>query len=656
MSLAQAARLIEEVAALGVEEFLLTGGEPLAREDLPQIVAILQANNVRWSLNTAAMPGAAAQRAMLRWPPCFVAVSLDGPAEVHDRFRGREGAFREATEAIAFFAQLVPNGVAAGTTVTARNFPHLGATFASVVSSGATSWGLHLVVPEGRAAGRRRLCLSRRQLQELLRFAAAKREWFPVTMADEIGYCGDWEPLVRDLPFFCGAGKAQCVVLPDGEVVPCTTLDRSASAGNVLRAPLREIWQNGFWELRRWTPAGKCRNCEYAITCGGGCWLQRRHGTQCFRSAWQGRRALTKAGLAVCLGLAAAGLSTDRAAVAAEAPPPRPERRALDEKSMEVIQRHIIQWYAAQVGGHRAPTVEQVEESLRAALPDDPAARYVLDFIQGERPSDIAARAKQIEAALKTPQRSLCLVGLAWRDVAEWCLDGKEPGKRSADERAALRRVLTSLATTADAWRKEIFREKLDPFLRRPNDFRRFFASKAGPPPSMRLEQGLAAKRGWTNDAMTDAFLEEHPHAEGMTLSFEATGPGELRTLRAGNQAAADGKLHVFDILIVPQAQGGAPIKLAFDLGQQKLDVTLPSGCELAYADLLRLACEQQKDAVEKLADALLRSARRPPCAPLALPVLRQRLKQLASDGNVGTTAANSRYLLLWRLIDLYLF
>ena len=55
----------------------------------------------------------------------------------------------------------------------------------------------------------------------------------PVTIADEIGYCGHWEALVRNEPFYCGAGRAGCAVLPDGEVVPCTTLDISTSAGNV---------------------------------------------------------------------------------------------------------------------------------------------------------------------------------------------------------------------------------------------------------------------------------------------------------------------------------------------------------------------------------------------------------------------------------------
>ena len=116
----EATRLVEQVAAMGVDEFLLTGGEPLARRDLPQIIGSLHANGVRWSLNAAMMPDRHVRTAIEQWPPCFVAVSLDGPEEVHDAFRGQRGAFDQALQSISYFADIVPE-VAAGTTVTTHN-------------------------------------------------------------------------------------------------------------------------------------------------------------------------------------------------------------------------------------------------------------------------------------------------------------------------------------------------------------------------------------------------------------------------------------------------------------------------------------------------------------------------------------------------------
>ena len=658
MPLDGAARLIEQVAALGVDELLLTGGEPLARDDLPQIIDLLRANGVRWSLNTAAMPDASVRHALEKWPPCFVAVSLDGPQAVHDGFRGRAGAFQDALDSLAYFADVAPGAVAAGTTVTTVNFAHLGATFGIVLASGASSWGLHLAVPEGRAAHRPDLMLSRTQLKQLLRFCAAKRRHFPVTMADEIGYCGAWEPLLRDEPFFCGAGKAQCVVLPDGEVVPCTTFDRTASAGNMLRQPLGEIWEQGFAELRSWTPQGKCRGCGYAFACEGGCWLQRRHGSQCFRSTWHVPGVLKGAADAACIGLAAANVSLPTQAEARGVAPATLMRPG-DFSQMEMLQRCIIQWYASQVGGRRAPTADEVRETVKKSLPDDPGGQYLLAFIAGERPRDIASRAKAIDAALKTRQRSLCLVGLAWRDLAEWCFDGTPPGKRSDAEQKVIRDVLARLSATAEAWRLAVYRGKLDPFLRRTTSYRRFFLSKAGPPRWTVLERGVAHKRGWTAPGLTEAFLREHPHAEAMNLAFEVTGGEGTVCRRMGKDVPFDGTLRAFDLLVVPGAKGGTGPELRVRWGDHYFAVALPAGVELTYADALRLADEQNRDTLEKLAQTVRTSLwtgrRGPEPAALALPALRRLHDRLEAEAKPGQVPAEL-WRVRWQLADLYLF
>ena len=129
MPLAQVIDLIDQVADLGVEQFLITGGEPLIRQDLPDVVARLHQRRIAWSLNTAAMPSPSQRRAFASYPPMFVAVSVDGPRSVHDAFRGREGAFDQAMQAIRFFRSLPGVQVALGTTVTRFNFGALRETF-----------------------------------------------------------------------------------------------------------------------------------------------------------------------------------------------------------------------------------------------------------------------------------------------------------------------------------------------------------------------------------------------------------------------------------------------------------------------------------------------------------------------------------------------
>ncbi|NQT89221.1 SPASM domain-containing protein [bacterium] len=645
LDLHEAANLIEQVAEMGVDEFLLTGGEPLAREDLADVVGLLREHGVRWSLNTAAMPGPRLRRAMEAWPPSFVAVSLDGPPDVHDRFRGRAGAFDDAIASLAYFADLAEDGVAAGTTVTQANYGSLPETFSIVLESAATSWGLHLIVPEGRAAERPDLLLSRAQLKRLLRFAAAKRHYLPVSLADEIGYCGFWEPLVRGEPFFCGAGRAQCVVLPDGEVTPCTTLDRSTSAGNVTETPLREIWETGFAELRAGGPEGRCARCRFAPACEGGCWLQRRHGTQCFRDVWRMPRAVTSVGAAVMLGLALPETGVE----AAEPPVVRSE---VDAAKMQVLQRSIIQWYAADLGSGRSPSVERVKASLKAALPEDAGGKYFLSLAEGDRPASIVERARRIEAALATSQRSLCLLGLAWRDVTEWCLDHTPPAQRTGEERKALRDVVARLSRVAHAWRVQIFEEKLDPFLRRPATYRRFFISKAGPRPHERLAGNVASKRGWRAPRLARELVKQQRFGDVMALPFRVPEGAGVACLRDGEWKSAGGTLRVFDILRVP---GDEAVRATFQAPGDEIEVELPAGADLTYGDVLRLAMEQEfTDPVKRrlVGSGLYRPSNR---HAFALPLLRERVRTLEVKGETARTSSELRQA-KWLLTDLYLF
>jgi len=112
----EAESLLDDVARMGVDELLITGGEPLDRSDLPELVDAIRDREIRWSLNTARAPSSALLRAMRQWPPCFAAVSVDGPERVHDEARGWTGAYEESMQAIRVLSELTEGNVAAGTT------------------------------------------------------------------------------------------------------------------------------------------------------------------------------------------------------------------------------------------------------------------------------------------------------------------------------------------------------------------------------------------------------------------------------------------------------------------------------------------------------------------------------------------------------------
>lgn len=303
MSMELIERLFDQASRIGVKEILLTGGEPLHHPTFPDVVDRLRSKGLNWSLNTAVCPTEEQRDTLVCHPPTYVAVSLDGPPEVHNTFRGSPEAFGGARDAIRFFAAIPNVTVCAGTTLTTVNVPHLGATYSLVREIGAHRWGIHLLIPEGRAHNRKDLFPTRSQLRKTLEFVAGKRREFPVSLCDEMGFAGEWEPLVRSETFFCAAGRAMCAILPDGSVMPCSTLDSRHSEGNLLRDSLTEIWNHRFQNQRNAQPLGKCAHCKDWMACGSGCWLQRTHNTQCFKHLWRISPAFkAAAGLTACVG------------------------------------------------------------------------------------------------------------------------------------------------------------------------------------------------------------------------------------------------------------------------------------------------------------------------------------------------------------------
>ena len=94
LSTEEAKRLIDEVAALEAPVFVLTGGDPLKRPDLFELVEYASTHGVRISLTPSATP-LLTQEAILKMQQCGLArlaISLDAPAaEIHDAFRRVSG-------------------------------------------------------------------------------------------------------------------------------------------------------------------------------------------------------------------------------------------------------------------------------------------------------------------------------------------------------------------------------------------------------------------------------------------------------------------------------------------------------------------------------------------------------------------------------------
>ncbi|MCW2278470.1 putative heme d1 biosynthesis radical SAM protein NirJ1 [Heliophilum fasciatum] len=101
LTTAEAKKFIDDLADFNVPVLLLSGGEPLMRPDIFELVEYARSKGIRTTFSTNGTlitPEVAAKIKSLEVG--YVGISLDGIGENNDRFRGKEGAFEDALAGI----------------------------------------------------------------------------------------------------------------------------------------------------------------------------------------------------------------------------------------------------------------------------------------------------------------------------------------------------------------------------------------------------------------------------------------------------------------------------------------------------------------------------------------------------------------------------
>ncbi|MDP1570755.1 MAG: TIGR04053 family radical SAM/SPASM domain-containing protein [Vicinamibacterales bacterium] len=150
----EACGLIDQVKAFGEPSplFVLTGGDPMWRKDLVEIVGYATAQGVSVALTPSGTgaPTKARLAELQQAGLSRVAVSLDGPdAATHDLFRGVRGSYMYTMKIIDAVAELgLPLQI--NTTVSRTTLPRLRAMAARVAEFPLTLWAVFFLIQTGR--------------------------------------------------------------------------------------------------------------------------------------------------------------------------------------------------------------------------------------------------------------------------------------------------------------------------------------------------------------------------------------------------------------------------------------------------------------------------------------------------------------------------
>ncbi|MEO5768793.1 MAG: pyrroloquinoline quinone biosynthesis protein PqqE [Polyangia bacterium] len=274
-------RVFQEAEALGVMQVTLTGGEPLVRPDLDELVAAARASDLYTTLITSGVPLERERLARLR------DAGLDG-VQLSFQDSDQAGALRVAgMDALAEKRQVAGWIRELGLPLTLNvvlhreNLPRLPDLIGLAEILKADRLELAHVQYLGWALPNRSALLpTAAMIAEARATVAAARE----RLAGRMEILAVLPDYFSDLPRACmeGWGQKYLVVAPDGRVLPCHAAHTlpGLNFDNVTTRALKDIWERStaFNRFRGtdWMPA-PCRTCDQREIDHGGCRCQAYH-------------------------------------------------------------------------------------------------------------------------------------------------------------------------------------------------------------------------------------------------------------------------------------------------------------------------------------------------------------------------------------------
>ena len=274
LSTSECLGLIDEMAGLGTEMLILTGGEPLLRKDIYDIASYASGQGIWVVMGTnGVLVNDRVAEKMVECGVRGVGISIDStdPA-VHNTFRGGPNAWEHSVRALETCRE---HGleVLVQTTVMELNYGEIPQMLAFAHQLGAWSFNLYFLVQTGR--GQTLNDLTAQRTEEMLAFLAeAQARYRPMLVRAKCA------PHFKRIAYEAGLGGIEsggcmaateyCRITPEGDVTPCPYM--ALPVGNVRSRSFTEIWETAPELLALRDPGrlkGRCGRCEFKELCGG---------------------------------------------------------------------------------------------------------------------------------------------------------------------------------------------------------------------------------------------------------------------------------------------------------------------------------------------------------------------------------------------------
>ena len=286
---------LPKLKANGVKFLIFSGGEPLTRKDIYEIAARCKVLGIVTYLSTNGLYVKKSNAKQILDTFDYIGISIDGSEEVHDRFRGLEGSFKESMKAVDLLNSYGQTKVGIRFTLTKDTYDDLQFIFELAQRHHIPKIYISHLVYSGRGLENLEMDLSKEQRIKAVNYIIDKAfEYYEngtdieiVTGNMEMDAILFYDRFVLKYPQYTeqmkqrlvewggnAAGRKLLNIDSEGYVKPDPFFP--VNVGNILNQDFSDIWTKeptALLKQLRVHPRvleGKCKNCRYLNICNGG--------------------------------------------------------------------------------------------------------------------------------------------------------------------------------------------------------------------------------------------------------------------------------------------------------------------------------------------------------------------------------------------------